>query len=100
VIYYKTCNEFGWGIAAAAVEEIVATQNFTRKKLVAAAKKGFQKLMLRCQIFSVVADLQQIARAPCCMLLKYSFHTTRVVFPIVELPSATAGRCKRKLITT
>jgi hypothetical protein len=26
VIYYKTCNEFGWRIAAAAAEEIVATK--------------------------------------------------------------------------
>ncbi len=48
VIYYKTCNEFGWRIVAAAAEEIVATQNFTRKKLIATVKNGIHKLMLRC----------------------------------------------------
>jgi hypothetical protein len=39
VIYYKTCNEFGLRIAAAAVEEIVATQNFTRKKICCSSKE-------------------------------------------------------------
>jgi hypothetical protein len=52
VIYYKTCNEFGWKIVAAAAEEIVATQNFTWKKLIAVVKNGIQKLMLQCQIYS------------------------------------------------
>jgi hypothetical protein len=52
MIYYKICNEFGWRIVATAAEEIVATQNFTWKKLIAAVKNGIQKLMLWCQIYS------------------------------------------------
>ncbi len=81
---YKTCNEFGCRIiAAATVEEIVATQNTKNKTVV---------------VCSSCSRSQQTPAACCSTTPQISI--TRVVFPIAELLSARAGRCrKRKLIT-